>query len=415
MFLAMSPDEEMRKLFEQEIKRDDLIRVVDTDANVLGYNTEAQNAGFEFHKRLKTEQLFLNSEGKPVHLGGTWAQQTCVIAGSSVSQDTEFIQSMKDHEALIISVGNALQDIVPHVWVGKHSPSSYTARAYQSPAWMSVVPIEHATEQLWDARKELFMEVTPSDCPHTLFYNQVDHKTFLAKPGITDCETNSSLMIAISTAACLGFTNIILTGVDLGGDLDSYFYFDEVPHKETVERKKIGYSLVRDMFWEFNEVLLKHAIRVVCTKDIGLGIPVIPGDYLKNFVGKSSKVRSAIPAGITTPRETKQKQQQSTQERKNAVLTAVHLWNVREELKKELPVFNGPAAQGVYDRLDAALAKPGGCSGCAKNKLTKPLMRLFVEEYQKDSDNLEDVWMRVLPEKWLMKVGKDLVTRSDRA
>jgi hypothetical protein len=414
MFLAMSPDEQMQKLFDQERKRDNLIQLFDADQNILGYNSVAKEAGAAFLKKLPEVPLMFNAAGKVVHMAGMWAEHTCVIAGSGASQDAAFVDTLRKNNAIVIAVGNALPDIAPHLWVGSHEPSSYSMRAYQAPGWISVSPAKHSDKNLWHPVKKEFVETSPSTCPSNLFYNSGKHKVFFDKPHITDFETGSSLMAALSTAVCLGFTNIVLSGVDLGGSVDNYFYFEEVPHKAVVKRKNKAYARVREEFKTFNAGLLERAIRVVSTTDIDLGIPVIPADFLKTFMGSASKVQNAISPGVSAPPEEKKKQAEKTKDRRKALLTALHLWDSLDQLAEELPVFTGPTAEKVRKKLTAALAK-GGCSGCAKRRLTNPLMRLFVEEYQKDADKLEDVWLRLFPDHYVMKVGKELVTRSDRA
>lgn len=412
-FLAMSqPGSDRFKLFEALSKKDGLIRIGTGQPAVIGYDMEAVKRQDAWHQICASSSFLQDRFGKPLFIGGLYARGTCVLVGSGPSLDKEFIKSAAERGAVIITTGNACY-LYPEaqIWIGAGDILGYLPIPFERNSTLAVVPKKYLDENLWDATSRRQANRKLREIVATAYYD-VDTRSpeeILQKPGVSNFGVESTFTAALSLAVSLGFSNIILAGMDMGGTLEKYFAFDEIPHQDTFQRKTAVYTQIRTLFPQWNKALLNYALRVVAVDRSPFDIPVFPKDYMLDVLGTIMGLSRRLPVTkelrLSTPAEKKRMAIKTTARHSQAILSPMMVLDHLKELAAKAPdIFATPEMMKVQKDLQEQLAK-GGCSGCTKNRIGRPVYEAFVKEVFSNSGKLDAVWSELFPQHYVLRTN----------
>lgn len=431
VMLAIDPvGTENNKLFEIVRGYDDLIQVKEGKRNALTYNLEAVGRYNNLQSTLRELRPFLIDEQRVQGPCGVFQRGTCVIAGTAPNLDREFLKTAKEAGIPIIGLGNiCYTDLEIDYWIGRQDAISYLPKPMETQRIQAFVNNDFIQEGLWDSVSKKQSNVTPASCVNVLGYRTVgtSFAEWLKNPaGLTDGGYASSFLTGISLAVVMGFHNVILTGVRLGGNVSDYFVFDEVPHAETIHRKAATYIRIRKHFGDVYKALTDYGIRIVGIGDIPLRIPKLSNKYMSRALHSTLSLTRRVDADktrVTLPADSKRRYLASVRDCQAHIVTPPILLDHAKELIKMVPArFSTDSIKTAMENYETARIRPGGCTGCQKGKAGQPLYKVF-EQGIKDGDTvLLAAWKEILPDQYILKANlmrgtvlTDLVFREDKA
>jgi len=409
-------------LFREAAAFDDLIHINRTvEPHKLSYDQEVFSEREDFYESLTSAPpLFVNSVGRPVALNGVHRGGTCILVGSGPSLNIEFIRTLQEQGVCVITMGNAAYTYkAADYWIGIRDPQQYSPNPFLESRTKAILPLRCKQEPLWDFINKRPTHHILKDCPGVLFYKDNKEsrvKKFFQTPHITDFGYDTTLGLGLSLAICLGFSNIILSGVDMGGELASYYCFDEMPHKDIYTRKSDIYSKFITGFKPLLTEMLRRAIRLVSSTPTVFDIPYLSEDYLKRVTTKIAYLHMpplSSPRGLTIPISTRKSYVDIFNTHRSRRVDVMDFKKIHAHLKEVAPeFFDMEGVQSAYDLFEEKLGQ-SGCSNCAARRLLKPIYDLFVEYYTRDPVEFSTVWATIFPDKYTLLLEGVLVFRED--
>jgi len=406
------PGSDRSKLFLELAKKDGLIRIGTGQPPVVGYDMEAMKRQNAWHQLCSATPFLQDRFGNPLHFGGLYARGTCVLVGSGPGLDKDFVKAAAERGVVIITTGNSCF-LYPEasIWIGAGDILGYLPIPFERNATLAVVPKKYIDESLWDPNSKRQTGKKLREIVGTAYY-EADSRSMeevLQKPGISNLGVDSTFTVALTLAVSLGFSNIILTGMDMGGTLEKYFAFDEIPHQDTFQRKTAIYTQIRTLFPQWNKTLLGHALRVVAVVKSPFDIPVFPKNYmlevLSTIMGLSRRLPAVKDLRLSTPAEKKRTAIKLAAKHAQAILNPVLVLDKLGELVKRVPeIFGTPEMLKVQANLQEQLAK-GGCSGCTKNRIGRPVYEAFIKEVFSGSGKLDALWSELFPQHYVIRTN----------
>lgn len=421
--LAVSGD----AAFGELVQLDELILVRDNGSRgkALDYDTAALGAREEFRKVAgKSEHPTLRTaHDQPTHLNSMCPGGVCIIAGSGPSLDTEFVQAAQAKGVPVIVLGNAVKKIPrASYWVAHQHPFAYSPEVHERHDTVTLAPWRMADMPMWNFANDTAMRQTLRQTVGTLFYEEqsIDSLAFFEAPRMTDFGFPCSFMYALSFATLLGFDNIILTGVDMGGTLDKFYAFKRIPPAEDMARKTLIYREIVEKFSEWHAPFIARAIRLCAVGSTPFKIPVYNPQTL---LGKSLAKMTQLSSQLANCKVFKHQASANLKARYAHVrsrLTAVrlapqHLYGKRDLLVAAAPaVFDVPIVNGAY----ASLAKMAGvkCPECLKKRTLVPVYNLLVKSIEREEPGVHEAWAQAVPGRWaiFIDLGNRILFRSDK-
>ena len=294
----------------------------------------------------------------------------------------------------VIALGSAIFGITnPTIWVGHHQPGSYSSYPYISNGIMAVCPEAYENELLWNAGKKTFDPVRVKDCPNHMLY-KTEAEFSIEEPRISDFGTESTFAVALTLAVVLGFRDILLTGVSLGGEVDSFYFYNEVPHSLVYNRKQQSYKRLREKFPEIKKQLLSRCIRLTSLDDEGLDIPVLPESYLlEHLTAPLQDLRQPDALSVmAVPADERKAAYDKQQKYARAQLTGNILYGRVDELAEKLTLD-----KARIKKLKATMNSKK-CVGCSRKAVYGELHMLFVSKLRENPEHTEKVWEELFPD-----------------
>jgi hypothetical protein len=379
-----------------------------------------------FHEQCRLAASLNTAGGQNIPMGSRFTGHTCVVVGAGEGMDAGFVRKAREAGAIIIALGNAIHLYNdPDFWVAVRRPPAYVNEGFVSPKVTGIYPDDFKQHKLWlstDSNKA-WSNTKVLDCPNMMFYPlsqaQTSHSNgveqFLEQPGINTLGVNTSLTIGLTFAAYAGFSNIILHGISFS---DKYA-FDEEVYPNTSLRKVHTYGLyqksIHPRLWTG---LADRYVNVWGTDDVPLDVlrmasPEILLDSIK-YSQAFNRAANSIH-GISEPVEDKIAEVTKAQELRDGRLTATIMADKVDELLEKWPkrLKGKDIVDAARVNLEAALAQPGGCSDCAKNKLMAPALVKFAEAAAKGEGKarspINQLWKKVFPDNLNVMHGKKCV------
>jgi hypothetical protein len=336
----------------------------------------------------------------------------CIIVGSSPSLDTRVLNKLQLSGNFIISLGNSILSLArPNIWIGHQNPSSYPSYPFEAPGIPVFIPKKYLGEQIWSSSKKNFGKAA-GDYPSVYGYEEAKEFSF-SSPKLSDLGSESTLAIGMTLAAGLGFRNIVLMGVSLEGEVDSFYFFPQMPHALIYTRKQQTHVLLRERLPGFCGELLQRGVRVVSTYDLKLeNIFHIPLARIENRLGKMSELIKdpLVTQDVTIPSEVKKSNLQAIQKYQSASLTGRDLWDNLDKLAGKLPSFTEAF---VADLRRKMLNKDPACSDCSTRSTLGVLQAAFLKDFEADRKATENVWREAIPNRWTLLVRGKFEIRGE--
>jgi hypothetical protein len=432
LHLAMQPpDSEEFKRLQPLVTYDDLITSSDEvgGRDILGYSPSA----LANRETFKTTVL-LNSEPFPKETGSfrglrnpmQYEDGVCVVVGSAINMNISEVQELRKLGVVIVALGNSVHaGVDPDIWIGHQDILGYVSRGIEDPSVLALLPLEYMQQKMWEHGAKKESHKTPAETVNTFGYT-ADSRTvteFLEDPRRpSDFGYSSTLPVAISLLTMMGFRDIILNGVRLGGDVDDFFSFDEIPHREVFDTKTERYSKLRAGFKDLYKDLTAYSIRVsVCGEDTGLPLPHFDIEYLRTALAGIMTLYPRITEDtrVALPTSAARKQISSRVKHKEALVTPRKVLENADGLIEHLPQFFDKP--DIRQRLQEARVATAGadCPSCTMNRLAAPLFRVFEEAVLTHYDDVQAAWKTVLPDHYILRprrrTTKEYVFREDHA
>ena len=224
-------------------------------------------------------------------------------------------------------------------------------------------------------------------------------------PGdISDFGHDSSLTLGISLALSLGFTNIIMTGIDLAKDRasDSWAHhrYDTSPTDD--ESKSERYPKLIDDFDRIATYAHSVGALIYASSEITTlpGAVHIPADIIiKNIY---SHIDSGIPLtnsggtglsaddrGVYTALKAKV--------RTSRILSR-NVIGIADKLFADIPeLFDTPPLREAKKKLDIELAT-AKCTNCTKDRIGRPFFDVFIEALRSRNEKVLTAWGEYMPD-----------------
>jgi hypothetical protein len=401
--------------FANSLQYDDLIMTTGPSKNVLAYNDEAVAKQTAYHNAHDSKNGALASLNL-LHRGST-----CMVVGCGPSLRKDKIKDLQDKGVIIITLGNACVEYQEaDIWIGSRDTPHYQNHGLENPRTMAFYPVDYAvSSRLWDMEKQDFSAYYVRSMPNKVNYRLSGTSSvseYFAKPDVSNLGCPNTITTAMTIIGALGFTNIILNGIDLGGTLDEFYSFPEIPHKNTYERKLEEYADVQSVLEELFKGWFERAVRVYATEPGPFQIPILPEEYIVECITnmKLSR-RSSFTKGIGMDVEPKVQQVKKMARDRNAALTGEVLADKFQDLIDLAPHhFNTVDMQEVHKKLKEEMAKPQGCVGCAKKKIIAPLYQKFANLVSQKDPDIQEIWKTTFPDNYTLIHKGDLVFRDDK-
>jgi hypothetical protein len=421
-FLALNP--KTVAVFRPTAGTDDLIHIDRTqEPHKLSYSQVAVQARSEFTDVLENTAppILINRVGKVVSMNNAHKDGTCILIGSGPSLDVDFVKTLQDQGICVIALGNASYTYrAADYWIGKQSMQQYAPNAFLESRTKAIVPLQYKEESLWDFRNKKPTNHFLKNCPGVFFYKHDRYadshmEQFFRSPSINDFGINSSIGLGISLAVCLGFSNIIFNGIDMGGEISDYYIFEEMPHKETYDRKTTEYSKFLTVFEDLHRELTERAIRIYSAGSSVFDIPELEKGYLERSTAKIAYLHMpplTSPRGLTVPISMKNSYSDIFSKHRSKRVEESDFRDIKDRLLTDTEgLFDVPEVHDAYDRLEAKLGQ-NGCSSCAVRSLLSPVYKMFIAYHKKDPVNFSPIWHKVFPDKYTLLVGNELIFRD---
>jgi hypothetical protein len=232
MMMALEPDgTENKQMFEWSRTLDDLIQVREGKRPTLTYDTAALSRYEALQSKFLNARAFVrNGVVTPGPLGA-YRHGTCILAGSAASLDAEFLDKVREMGFPVIGLGNVCCTYKKlDFWIGKQDVLSYVPVAIDNQAVTAFVRDIYMKDGLWDSVSLRQSKITAESSVNTYGY-ELESRPMAEWLAADDCRLSdfgidSTFMVGLSLAIALGFQNILLTGIKLGGTLDEFFCFD---------------------------------------------------------------------------------------------------------------------------------------------------------------------------------------------
>jgi len=430
--LAMKPPDSAEfARFQTLAKYDDLVTSTDEGSgrDILGYSPAAVSNRETF----KT-QVLLNAENFQKEAGSPhgfrnpmqYEDGVCVVVGSAINLNTDEVQELRKLGVVVVALGNALHaGVEPDIWIGHQDVLGYVSRGIEDQSVLALLPLIHMRQRMWDHAMKRESRKMPAETVNTFGYTS-DSRTaaeFLEDPRRpSDFGYPSTLSVAISLLAMMGFRDIILNGVRLGGDVDDFFAFDEIPHREVFDTKTERYSKLRAGFQDMYKELTKYSIRVsVCGPATGLPVPHFDIEYLRTALAGIMTLYARITddTQVALPVSANRKQISKRVKHKEALVTPIKILENADDLIKHLPQFFDKP--DILSRLKEArdASAEADCPSCTMNRLAAPLFRVFEEAVLTHYDDVQEAWKAILPDHYILRprrrTTKEYVFRVDHS
>jgi len=432
LHLAMKPPDSAEfERFQTLVKYDDLFTSTDEGGgrDILGYNPTAlaNRETFKTQVLLNAER-FQKETGSPhgLHNPMQYENGVCVVVGSAINLNIEEVQELRKLGVVVVALGNSVHaGVEPDIWIGHQDVLGYVSRGIEDQSVLALLPLVHMRQRMWEHATKRESRKVPAETVNTFGYTS-DSRTateFLEDPRRpSDFGYSSTLPVALSMLTMMGFRDIILNGVRLDGDIDDFFAFDEIPHREVFETKTERYSKLRDGFKALYKELTNYSIRVsVCGADTGLPVPHFDIEYLRTALSGIMTVYHRITddTQVGLPVSVARKQISTRVKHKEALVTPIRILENADDLIKHLPqFFDKPDILQLLQDARAASAE-ADCPSCTLNRLAAPLFRVFEEAVLTHYDDVQEAWEAVLPDYYILrprrKTTKEYVFRADHA
>lgn len=419
--LAMTPPgSEGHKLLEEHLKTDPFI-YTGSDSKTIFYREEALAEQEQYLDNLRSiPPILFNRFGHPVHMQGNWHKGTCILVGSGPGVELEAVVAAQKEGVAVITLGNACflyKD--SDLWIGNGQMTNYAYQGLESPRTLALVPAQRKEDNLWDLNRQEFLQAKVSDMPNILYYDTSPRtpKTFFDNPCVTGFGLNSSLPVGLTMAALFGFTNILMTGIDLGGNIDKFYAFPEIPHKETFERKMATYRQVAGFVAQIIKEFHKRALRLYSVGHTAFGVPAFPahmvGSLFTGLMPRSKQTRSL--RGISIPDHAQVHLRDVMRRHQQATLGIHHMFDREQAVVDRAPnAMNTEDTRKTLSALDAAL-KAGGCTSCAKKSHIRPIYTLFVQQAVAGNEEVVKAWKDMFPDSYIIMHNGKMHFRPDKA
>jgi hypothetical protein len=429
MMMALEPEgTENKNMFEWARTLDDLIQVKPGKRPALSYDTAALQRYDALQPRFLTSSILIRNGVATSGPLGAYRRGTCVLAGSAADLNIGFLDKVRELGFPIIGLGNVCCTYKKlDFWIGNRDVLSYTPYAIDSQVITAFVRDSYLKDGLWDSVSLKQSGITADRSVNTYGYTLESRPItdWLAADNcrLCDFEVDSTFTVGLSLAIALGFQNILLTGIKFGGSLEEFFCFDEVPYRDSVQRKAAPYTRLRTQFATIYRACAHYGIRIGAVEDTPLPIPRFTIDYLDKVLGNIvmlSRRSAPVKTRITLPPERKRRYLELVKQHQSAMVTPGVLLDTVDAWVKAVPErFGTPAVtKALVDIQDAA--KRGGCTGCAKNKLGQPIYAAFEAGVKAEDPVLMKAWKELLPNHYILKLGllkgtvvSDMIFRDD--
>lgn len=395
---------EMRTLFDS-IKYDDMLKF-DESKNVFDYAGNYPMRRSEWKRKNAENNILVGSSSLQNIMWGA----TAVIAGSGPSYNANMVARAKGAGSCIISVGNNIwSNNQADYWVGRQSLDRYTSLLLSNNTALKFFP--HRTQKSRYFQESLGRHTGPlaSEIPGAQFYNKA--KLLFQEP--------SSLSVAFSVAAYLGFSTIITTGVDLGPSADDRWYVmpERVPAPNTVVDKTERYSLVRQALPSIKKKLHSIGIRwfnigstlgeVVPELDPGFTIEALSG--IRSIEKPQPTITESLLDAETTQEYAKFKEELD----RYAMGARVVAPKLTELIERMPEVFDTDQIRSNRDEY-ISIIDTASCTNCAKNRLGSKAWAAFKAAVDSGNTDIHDVWIDLFPNHGVIRHGSKYTFRKDK-
>jgi len=262
----------------------------------------------------------------------------------------------------------------------------------------------------WDSSKKDRSSIIPAALSNCMGYTVEDTPAieWLDNPAsVSTFGIQSSATAAISLAVMLGFHNIILHGCPFRGSVGDFYCFDEIPHRNDLIAKLKKYEGIYNTLSDIRSALMTRAIRLYATEDYPYSSVIrLTKDYFKDTVSSIMALTKMTKqaARITMPLAARKHHVSMLAKHRLAIVSPVDVLDNMESLITLVPdVFGTEAVRVEYTEYKKSAAG-GGCTGCKKNRHARPMYEVFEREVQSGNDLLNEVWAKLLPDKYIVKV-----------
>lgn len=418
--LAMSKPGSPQHLLFDELQKANSLIVMGADNRTLLYDDLAIRKQAVFlHKLQEAQGLLYNRFGQRVSLQGLHHKGTCVIVGAGAGVELDAVKHAHEAGCVVITLGNACWLYKQSdIWIGNSPVTSYYARGLECPKTMAIVPKAHQGSQLWDHSRREFVGAKVDDMPNVLYYKDtgVGLKEFFGSVAVSSFGVPSTFTISLSIAAALGFTNILLTGIDLGGSLDSFYGFTEIPHKRTFDEKQERYGEVSALLPDLVGAFTSHAVRLYGIGSVALDVPCFPAEEVKGLFHTlmPRTAQTSTLRGISVPHDNKVQMRETLQTHRNAAIMINHIGDNARAVAEAVPsVYTKKEHKATLLELETALGK-AACAPCVRNKLSRPLYEAFIKAVREDNEEALKCWETLFSDQYVVILDGTLRFRSDK-
>ena len=410
-------------LFEKMIQTDDLIKQDPKNPLRFTYNARALKQQAEFLATLSAvPPLFTARTRRPADLNDMYHKATVMLCGSAPSFDGNSVKTAQNAGVPVMTMGNAAMLVQnATMWVGTRGLPAYIPVPVDKHVTMAFLPEREHTAKMWDTRtSQRSPNYAVGDMPNTFFFDRrnLSVEGFLQTPAVADFGVPTTFTTALSICFGLGFTNVILNGVRLGGNRDEWYpeHFKETLHSETYQEKVKQYTKIKHAFPAWYKKLTSHGLRIVALESSPLDVPVFPKDFLEQAIGTLMPMsKGPVLTGLSVPHKTRKALQDKSDAHAKAAISTSDLLDNFEKVKAAYPqAFDIKKFVDIKAKIDGLVAK-GKCAPCTKNKLGRPILDLFRKGVVEGDEVMHQLWADIFPDKYTIHDNSGLVFRKDKA
>ena len=251
------------------------------------------------------ETVFFRDNYTPLSLINLYQNKTCYIIGNAPSlaqviQDKELYNLLLDHRITKYCMNNSAEELGYNcnLWSCLDRPTKFSKRIFTNPNIMKLIPtnryFQDKDKNKIIAYKEGKQEIKCVDCPNTIAVNYRYQEKSSKNQFIDEFITNtintvglesghkSVLVFTLKNVLLLGFSKIILIGVDLNMSKDNPYYHknskDYSPAHINHNNRLYGFLRVflDNLYKELNSEHSRYNCKIYSNKNIsGTIIPKI--------------------------------------------------------------------------------------------------------------------------------------------
>lgn len=349
-------------------------------------------------------------------LAGIHANSTVVLCGIGPSYDSQFTAVAKQSGATVISLGsNVWVNPAADYWIGRKSPVEYPTTILRRQTIVKFTHLDNMDHQYFNETKANLVGNHMKDVPATLFYKDVDTSIPMTPAEMSTFGHESTLTLALSLAALLGFYNVVLNGVDLGPTfIDPVWTSSEfrIMPRDQKHKEEHYPKLIKD-FPRIAKYMNNRGIRLYSVGSVNTlpSVSLLDPTFAAMSIKKVNErnVPPEVPTGPRlSPDERKEFRELMESLNKDKMNTSTVLDKLDKLMEMYPEKFDNDKMREVWVEYQEAV-KNASCTGCAKGKIGGPVFDIFKRAVIQKDEKIMGIWEELFPDKYCLFAGNKFV------